>query len=557
MKVNVTKDTVIITEYSPVNAGERGLNICEFHLPEEFSSLTVTAAFNNIPVPVCDGECVIPTLKKGTAILGVYAYKESSDGVELMYSPKPTAFYVNEGSYTEEVAIEENPSITEYEKYCQLFTASLMEKVNDREKVANNNFSNAVKGVRSGCVVRIDDVSPIEHTLKINLQGDLVTETTAVYRYGKNLFPVNEYKVKSTQPWGANRVGDIDIRAGKYVASCNFKQVGTDKSEVSLSIRNKDDVTQIIKTVKSTDVEGSLICPFDVSEDMNGVVVYLYSNTTADVLSTECDFTYIQIEAGENATDFELYKGVETYTPDKNGDLIIKSISPTMTLTTNNDEILNCEYNKDINKCINQNTQAIDILTGVNASEEHTNEQVYGALAVDEVLYDIAEVLERKQDKIKNKVFEKIATVTVSPDTDGSLPTKISITADDDGNPFELTDIYCDCYIGLTDGSKGRFYITGSGLSLMGNFSVGFDTTPKYWSFRCDSYGEGNGGLTTAAEYAMGSKAIPNANYYKLLGQFIPPGKTLNFKSVEFIGQVGTTKTFIEGTTITLWGVRK
>ena len=47
MKVNVTKDLVIITEYSPVNSGEKGLNICEFQLPEDFSGLTVTAAFNN------------------------------------------------------------------------------------------------------------------------------------------------------------------------------------------------------------------------------------------------------------------------------------------------------------------------------------------------------------------------------------------------------------------------------------------------------------------------------------------------------------------------------
>ena len=166
-------------------------------------------------------------------------------------------------------------------------------------------------------------------------------------------------------------------------------------------------------------------------------------------------------------------------------------------------------------------------------------------------------VTEYVESKTAPKVFEKIATAVVEPDTDGNLPTKISITKDDNGNAFELTDIYCDCYIGLTDGSEGRFYISGSNMALMGNFSIGLDTTPKYWCFRCDSYGEGNGGLTTAAQYAMAGKNYPNANFYNVLGQLIPPGKTLNFKSVEFIGQVGDTKTFVEGTTITLWGVRK
>ncbi len=141
MKVKVTKEAVIITEYNPINAGEVGLNICEFQLPEAFSSLTVTAAFNNIPVPVCDGKCIVPTLKKGTVVLGVYAYKEVSDGVELMYSPKPTAFYVNEGSYTEEIGSEEIPTISEYEKFCKMFTDSLLEKVNDREKITNKTQS--------------------------------------------------------------------------------------------------------------------------------------------------------------------------------------------------------------------------------------------------------------------------------------------------------------------------------------------------------------------------------------------------------------------------------
>ncbi len=137
MKVNVTKNSVSITEYSTINSGERGVNLCEFQLPEEFSSLSVTAAFNNIPVPVCDGRCIIPTLKKGTVVLGVYAYKENADGVELMYSPKPTAFYVNEGSYSEEIGGEEIPTISEYEKFCKMFADSLLENVKDGETLAN------------------------------------------------------------------------------------------------------------------------------------------------------------------------------------------------------------------------------------------------------------------------------------------------------------------------------------------------------------------------------------------------------------------------------------
>ena len=590
MKVIITKETVVIAEYSCINEGEVCVNTCYFDLPECFEGLCVTAAFNNIPVPVTDNKCNIPSLKKGTVTLGVYAYREDENGVTLMYSPKPTVFYVNQGSYSEEIGVEETPSVTEFEKYCTQFSEMAMgilegaempsNKVTEitkestdeqypsakatytgilKEKSrANNNFANAVKGVANGPVVRIDDVSPIEHTVKINVQGDI--ENTIVNRYGKNLFHINECNLETTEPWGAKRIGDIDIRTGKYVASCNFKQVGADKSEVALSIRNKDDVTQIIKTVKSTDVEGSLICTFDVGEGVNGVVLFLYSNVTESYLSTECDFTHIQIEAGESATDFEVYKGKETYTPDENGDVTVNSVSPTMTLTTNNANVtLSCEYNKDLNKCISQNTQVVDILTEVSTDEEHTNEQVYGALAMDETLTSFAEALEEKQDKIKSRVFEEIATVTVTADENGDLPTRIVINKDDNGNAFELTDIYCDVIIGMTDGASGRFYITASGTTLFGNTNIDLRSdTLRKWCFRYDSFGENNGGLCTAPNGTLALTAgYPSSNNGNLYGQPVPIGKTVIVRDLQFIGQVGTTKTFMDGTTITLWGVRK
>lgn len=127
MKVKVTKETVIITECSCVNEGEVCVNECLFQLPECFDGLSVTAAFNNIPVPVINGKCNIPSLKKGTAVLGVYAYKENEDGIELMYSPKPTAFFVNAGSYSDETAVESIPTISEFEQFCKGYAQEIIE----------------------------------------------------------------------------------------------------------------------------------------------------------------------------------------------------------------------------------------------------------------------------------------------------------------------------------------------------------------------------------------------------------------------------------------------
>ena len=65
MKVKVTENDVFITENSPVNQGDYGVNECEFQLPESFKGLNVTAVFSGIPVPVANGKCIIPSLKQG------------------------------------------------------------------------------------------------------------------------------------------------------------------------------------------------------------------------------------------------------------------------------------------------------------------------------------------------------------------------------------------------------------------------------------------------------------------------------------------------------------
>ena len=367
MKVKVTKDTVAITEYTSVNAGEKGINLCEFRLPEEFSDLTVTAAFNNIPVPVKEGECIIPTLPKGTVVLGVYAYKENEQGVELMYSPKPTAFYVNEGSYSDEVAVEEIPTMGEYEKYCHQFGTALLEKVEGHEKA-----SNKISAITEGST------------------HDQYPTAKAVY----------------------------------------------------------------------------------------------------DLVEAE--------------------KG-----PD------------------------------------------ITIIDTVTLDEEHTNQQVYGARAMDEAFIVFGEALE-EASKTKTKVFEYIATVTVRADEKGNLPSVISITEDDNGNPFELTDFYCDVLIGLTDGAAGKLNIQAGRTMMVGALNAYFLNSLRKWNCRYDSYGEGNGGLFVAPNGTIVSTAyFPNNNVTNMVGQPIPVGHTANIDSLKFVITTGTAKTFLEGTTITLLGVRK
>lgn len=249
MKVSVTKEKVVITESSSINEGEYRVNKCEFQLPECFDELTVTAVFDNIPVPLFGGECYIPNLKSGTCTLGVYAYRETEEGLQLMYSPKPTMFYVDAGSYSDSIGEEELPEISVFERYCKEISENAIHKnsivdsfdieeelpsdklysvkavnefaeivaqelENDREEISSlgedyRGFServenrvsatedkiyglgNSLKGSKNGIgSLALGDMSPVSHSLDINLSSDGVVDfsSSSIVVRGKNLF---------------------------------------------------------------------------------------------------------------------------------------------------------------------------------------------------------------------------------------------------------------------------------------------------------------------------------------------------------------------------------
>lgn len=139
MKIGVTKQQVSILVPERINSSEKGVNTCEFVLPDEFDGLTVTAAFNGVPVLIEDDfTCVIPPLEKGDCTLGVYAYREDEGAVELMYSPSPAAFFVERGSYETQNGSEIGVDISLYEQYCILIrnqADSLMAELSQAEEI--------------------------------------------------------------------------------------------------------------------------------------------------------------------------------------------------------------------------------------------------------------------------------------------------------------------------------------------------------------------------------------------------------------------------------------
>jgi len=129
MKVNVTATRCIVENDVELNAGEYNINKFYFTFSPEYldnyvkKALFVAKDKPPIEMVIANDECNIPydILKKpGVYMVGVYAYEiDENNELILRYSPEPTHFYVNRGSYIENVESPTEPDPDEFAQYYQ------------------------------------------------------------------------------------------------------------------------------------------------------------------------------------------------------------------------------------------------------------------------------------------------------------------------------------------------------------------------------------------------------------------------------------------------------
>ena len=107
MKVQVTINNVKIIKETGLNENEYNIHEFEFEFVEEYEGLTKKAVFTDANEQsyietIVNNKCSVPTevLHKNEYVtIGVYAYEVENEELKLRYSPQPTHFFVNEGSY--------------------------------------------------------------------------------------------------------------------------------------------------------------------------------------------------------------------------------------------------------------------------------------------------------------------------------------------------------------------------------------------------------------------------------------------------------------------------
>lgn len=185
-----------------------------------------------------------------------------------------------------------------------------------------------------------------------------------VSRYGKNLCDRTKFK-----PFGSGTITLIDnglIYTGSYYMTLDvsFVQIGV-PYRVSWKYKTSDSITPIYRILyedgsySSTLANGNGFTPTKAVKS-----ILIYPEMTSTIHTTT--FTDIQIEIGNAPTEYELYTAPVEYPVNSDGSVDgVRSTYPSMTMLTDTaGAVVECNYNRDLNKAIEELCAAIISLGG-------------------------------------------------------------------------------------------------------------------------------------------------------------------------------------------------
>jgi hypothetical protein len=227
--------------------------------------------------------------------------------------------------------------------------------------------ANAIKGNASGAVIKLSDVSPLEHTLKVKMEAAEGVKLPKLKVTGKNLF----------DPSFLIAEGAVEQDGGWYFAGCTTKHPVVYRGhgqpgQIAISYKvQMPSGGQRFRVYYIGDTNPYSIGAVTSPDSLTEVKVVTSSTRTLDRIELdygssgiETYFKDIQFEYG-SITPYEPFVGAE-YTPNSDGTVNgVKSIYPNMVLKTDTNGVtIDAEYNRDLNKAYDALTDAIKALGG-------------------------------------------------------------------------------------------------------------------------------------------------------------------------------------------------
>lgn len=243
-------------------------------------------------------------------------------------------------------------------------------------------LSNALKGKKEGAELSLSDVSPLEHTMKVQLKSETVSDFSSVSLQvgGKNLLTAQQVyegcsHYEKTTLDGRNAV---KMSSGKtvqkapiqfqentqYTVSFETKTINNGANAGNTvftfwytdgtysNVHSSLEVINIWKRITATSKEGKTVSHIGVNVAQWKVYDYI-------------DVDTFQFEIGTTATDYEPYREPVSYTPKADGTVEgVKSLYPTILMMSDTEGVvIEAEYNRDLNKAY------LDLLGRVAALE--------------------------------------------------------------------------------------------------------------------------------------------------------------------------------------------
>lgn len=217
--------------------------------------------------------------------------------------------------------------------------AKIESKIDTSETKSAKVFANALTGNKTGAVVSIVDVSPIEHIIETSLN---VQETVTVMRCGKNQFDMENMESGMINATTGALQNEINSSRSTDYIPIMPNTTYTWSGFVGAIRTHFYDVNKTWISSTNTNVNGHFVSP------ATAYYIKYSKGTTVPVMQTY----NIQLEIGSGVTGFEPFKGFTEYTPDTDGTVNnVKSLYPsTILFTQNSGVIISCKYNRDINK---------------------------------------------------------------------------------------------------------------------------------------------------------------------------------------------------------------
>ncbi len=332
----------------------------------------------------------------------------SADGSDEQYPNVPAVIqYVGEELKNAEKTRNKTSEINEYSTDNQYPSAAAVVKYvkgkldnSETEKDYENNFANALKGTKSGNAVFVEDVSPVEHDVKLRLMSDSMTDFSDVsvvvfprqasideFKEGETIIETNLHMDLAAED--RDRWDHIVYENGneEYILKAPYTSEisGVFETDTPIScgfiVFRRTDFSDFSKVILEGNVEAR-----EPYYDSAGSMEYRYlpvNNFTIGLAESSCTYINGEYTIPENVDDYSVYDpnypdyysfprfeinefriklvaadndipaDATIYTSDADGIVEgVKSISPSMAIITSyyDDVVIEMEYNRDINK---------------------------------------------------------------------------------------------------------------------------------------------------------------------------------------------------------------